>query len=113
MRRRIAAENPRPSRWDLKHRRGGLIDLEFIVQYLMLREAAARPQVLHRAAADALRALGMAGVLEPSVAQQLSSAAALLQRVHGLLTLIGESGPRDGAFTRARRGDPGALCWCC
>jgi glutamate-ammonia-ligase adenylyltransferase len=98
MRRRIAAENPRPSRWDLKHRRGGLIDLEFIVQYLMLREAAAQPKVLHRAAANALRALGMAGVLEPSVAQQLSSAAALLQRVHGLLTLIGESGPRDGAL---------------
>src|SRR6516225_11054892 len=36
MRRRIADENPRPSLWDLKNRRGGLIDLEFIVQYLVL-----------------------------------------------------------------------------
>src|SRR5207237_2572978 len=40
MRRRIAEENPRPSRWDLRNRPGGLLDLEFIMQYLMLREAA-------------------------------------------------------------------------
>ncbi len=62
MRRRIAAEHPRPSAWDLKNRRGGLIDLEFIAQYLMLREAAASPRVLRRATAEALRALGEAGV---------------------------------------------------
>ncbi len=98
MRRRIAAENQHPSRWDLKHRRGGLIDLEFIAQYLMLREAAARPQVLHRATADALRALGAAGVVTPAAEQQLSRAAALLREVHALLTLIGESGSRDGAL---------------
>src|SRR5439155_11286560 len=48
MRRRIADENPRPSPWDLKNRRGGLIDLEFIVQYLMLRHAASYPRVLRR-----------------------------------------------------------------
>ncbi len=98
MRRRIAVENPRPSRWDLKHRRGGLIDLEFIVQYLMLREAAALPQVLHRATTDALGALAAAGVLMPTAEEQLSGAAALLRQVHALLTLIGESGARDGAL---------------
>ena len=63
MRRRIAAEHPRPSPWDLKNRPGGLIDLEFIAQYLMLREAAASPQILRRATAEALRALGGAGML--------------------------------------------------
>ena len=63
MRRRIAAEHPRPSPWDLKNRRGGLIDLEFIVQYLMLREAARSPQVLRRATAAALSALAAAGAL--------------------------------------------------
>ena len=34
---------PHPAAWDLRNRRGGLVDLEFIVQYLMLREAAATP----------------------------------------------------------------------
>ena len=93
MRRRIANENPRPARWDLKHRRGGLLDLEFVVQYLMLREAATAPQVLHRGAAEALDALGRAGVLPPAAAGELGSALALMRHVQALLTLIG-----DGTF---------------
>ena len=40
MRQRIAGEHPRSAAWDLRNRAGGLTDLEFIVQYLMLREAA-------------------------------------------------------------------------
>jgi len=98
MRRRIAGENPRPSPWDLKNRRGGLIDLEFIAQYLMLREASAAPVVLHRATADALRALGAVGALSPAAERELSAAAALLRHVQALLTLIGETAARDGAF---------------
>src|SRR5205814_7054902 len=43
MRRRIEEANPRVSPWDLRNRRGGLTDLEFIAQYLMLREAARAP----------------------------------------------------------------------
>jgi [glutamine synthetase] adenylyltransferase / [glutamine synthetase]-adenylyl-L-tyrosine phosphorylase len=98
MRRRIAGENPRPSPWDLKNRRGGLIDLEFIAQYLMLREAAASPQILHRATAEALRALGAAGALAPQAEQELYDALVLLRHVQALLTLIGEAGSRQGAF---------------
>jgi [glutamine synthetase] adenylyltransferase / [glutamine synthetase]-adenylyl-L-tyrosine phosphorylase len=99
MRRRIAGEHPRPSQWDLKNRRGGLIDLEFIAQCLILREAATTPQVVRRATADALRALGSAGVLPPAAERELSAAAALLRHVQALLTLIGESPTRDGAFS--------------
>ena len=68
MRRRIA-ERPsaRPSPWDLRNRRGGLVDLEFTVQYLMLREAARqRPErAAARDPAAAIAALGAAGVLPP------------------------------------------------
>jgi len=98
MRRRIAGENPRPSPWDLKNRRGGLIDLEFIAQYLMLREAAASPQILYRATAEALRALGAAGVLAPQAEQELRGALVLLRHVQALLTLIGDPGSGQGAF---------------
>ena len=88
MRRRIADENPRPTRWDLKNRRGGLIDPEFIVQYLVLREAASSPQLLCRSTEQALRALGAAGVLPPQAQQELLDALALLRQVHALLTLL-------------------------
>jgi glutamate-ammonia-ligase adenylyltransferase len=98
MRRRIADEHKRPSPWDLKNRRGGLIDLEFIVQCLMLREAAASPLALRRATAKALPALAAAGALPAVAERELSAAVALLRHVQALLTLIGESGARSGSF---------------
>ncbi len=98
MRRRIAGEHPRPSPWDLKNRRGGLIDLEFIAQYLMLREAATAPQVLRRATAEALRALAEAGALPAAAERELTAAAALLRHVQALLTLVDEGAARDAAF---------------
>jgi len=90
MRRRIAEENPRPSPWDLKNRPGGLLDLEFIVQYLMLREAASSPQVVCCGTAAALRELGKAGALPPQACRELLEALALLRHVQTLLTLIGD-----------------------
>jgi len=99
MRRRIADENPRPSPWDLKNRCGGLIDLEFIVQYLVLREAARSPQLLCRGTEQALRALGEAEVLAPQAQRELLAALALLHQVQALLTLLCDGSPREEAFS--------------
>ncbi len=93
MRRRIADSNPKPSPWDLRNRRGGLIDLEFTVQYLLLREAARTPQVLHRAADTALEALGTAGILLPQAVHELAGALSLLQHLRQLLALLFEGVP--------------------
>jgi len=98
MRRRIAEENPRPSPWDFKNRRGGLIDLEFIVQYLMLREAASSPHILHRDTAHALPGLGEAGVLSPQAQRELGDAAALLRNVQAVLALLGDGLPATAAL---------------
>src|SRR3546814_6895324 len=48
MRKRMAEYARAGGPWDLKQQRGGLVDLEFIVQYLLLRHGAAAPQILHR-----------------------------------------------------------------
>ena len=101
MRQRIANENPPPPHWDLKYRRGGLIDLEFITQYLMLCHAAAQPQILRRATIDALRALGAASVLPHEAEHQLSIDTILLQNVHALLPLIGKNDGRDDSLSEA------------
>jgi glutamate-ammonia-ligase adenylyltransferase len=98
MRRRIAEENPRPSPWDLKNRRGGLIDLEFIVQHLMLREAASSPQILRRNTALALSALGEAGMLPARAQHELGEAATLLGGVQAVLTLISDGLPAAAAL---------------
>ncbi len=98
MRRRIAQNAPRPSPWDLRNRRGGLVDLEFTVQYLMLRDAARSPAVLRRETGAALAALGAAGALPPQGVRELGDALALLRHVRALLALLFEGVPDPAAL---------------
>jgi glutamate-ammonia-ligase adenylyltransferase len=46
MRRAIAEEKSEDDRWDLKYAKGGLVDLEFIAQYLQLVHGHARPEII-------------------------------------------------------------------
>jgi glutamate-ammonia-ligase adenylyltransferase len=98
MRRRIAANHPDPSSWDLRNRAGGLVDLEFIVQYLMLREAARRPEVVRRDPATALTALTAAGVLPPQGAHELAEALILLRNLRALIALLFDGTPDRAAL---------------
>ncbi|HZT87875.1 MAG TPA: glutamine-synthetase adenylyltransferase, partial [Stellaceae bacterium] len=101
MRRRIAEQHPRPSPWDLRHRRGGVVDLEFVVQYLLLRHAAEAPQLLDGGAADRIAALGAAAVLPAQAAEQLGEALELLRHIQALLALLFEHVPQPEELTRA------------
>ena len=98
MRRRIADEHPHPAPLDLRNRRGGLVDLEFITQYLMLREAAARPSVLRRDIGAAIAALSEAGVLEPQAVQTLGDALSLLRAMRVFLALLFDGLPEAQAL---------------
>jgi glutamate-ammonia-ligase adenylyltransferase len=98
MRQRIAENTRRPSPWDLRNRRGGLVDLEFIVQYLMLREAARRPEVLRRETAAGLAALGDAGVLSPQAVHELGEALVRLRQLRVLLALLFDGVPQPTAL---------------
>jgi glutamate-ammonia-ligase adenylyltransferase len=109
MRRRIAASHPRPSAWDLRNRRGGLVDLEFIVQYLMLREAARAPDVLRHDPAAAPAALADAGALPPQGARELAEALALLRHLRALLALLFDGVP-DAATLAGPAGATLARC---
>ena len=87
MRRRMEEQHRNPSFWEVKHRRGGLIDIEFIAQYLQLREAARHKQVLRQNTAAALAALSAAGALDPLAADELCGALWLWRDVQGLIKL--------------------------
>src|SRR5262245_45995476 len=54
MRKAIATEKGDSERWDLKYVAGGLIDIEFIAQYLQLVHAAATPAILATSTAPLL-----------------------------------------------------------
>jgi glutamate-ammonia-ligase adenylyltransferase len=85
MRRRIDKEHGTDNVWDVKYVRGGLIDIEFVAQYLQLREVPGRPQVLSANTGEALGRLVAAGVLEAAVAERLQGALALAQRAQAYL----------------------------
>ena len=87
MRRRMAEHHRAVSIWDIKHWRGGLVDIEFIAQYLMLRHAAERPEVLETNTTGALARLRDAGCLAPAVADRLIETMRLWRRVHAILRL--------------------------
>ncbi len=87
MRRRIAEEHREPGFWDVKHRPGGMLDIEFIAQYLQLHEAARNADVLDVNTIAALRALERAGALGSDAAQDLVHALTLWRNVQGLLKL--------------------------
>jgi glutamate-ammonia-ligase adenylyltransferase len=95
MRHRIAEQNRDPSPWDLKNRPGGLVDLEFIAQYLILREGGRDPRVLQRGTRAALEALASAGALAPKAARELVSALRLFRQTQTLLTVLLEAVPKS------------------
>ncbi len=81
MRTRMRAELDRSSgdRFDLKQGTGGLVDLEFLLQYLVLRESCARPVLLSpRETPGLIEALKAEGLFDAATADRLLAAHAVL-----------------------------------
>jgi glutamate-ammonia-ligase adenylyltransferase len=94
MRAAIAAEKSDQERWDLKYVAGGLVDLEFIAQYLQLVHAAEHPEILDTATARVLDKAARLGVLAPQDADVLRPAVRLYQNLTQILRLC-LTGPFD------------------
>jgi glutamate-ammonia-ligase adenylyltransferase len=87
MRRAIAVEKPESERWDLKYAAGGLIDLEFIAQFLQLVHAAALPGILDTSTAGVFEAAYRLGVLSVEDAEVLRPATRLYHDLTQVLRL--------------------------
>jgi glutamate-ammonia-ligase adenylyltransferase len=96
MRRRLAEAKGSTSPWEVKQVPGGLIDIEFIAQYLMLLNGAAHPAVFSNTTALALRNLREAGLLDAGAAETLEAASRLYQGLTQVLRLA-----IDGLFRPA------------
>jgi glutamate-ammonia-ligase adenylyltransferase len=94
MRGAITKEKGDGDRWDLKYVAGGLVDLEFIAQYLQLVHAAAHPDILDTGTARVLEKAWRVGVLSPQDGELLRSAARLYHDLTQVLRLC-LSGPFD------------------
>ncbi|MFO1149258.1 MAG: bifunctional [glutamine synthetase] adenylyltransferase/[glutamine synthetase]-adenylyl-L-tyrosine phosphorylase [Alsobacter sp.] len=79
MRRLIAQEKGEDDPWELKLVAGGLLDIEFIAQTLVLIHARKHPSVMAQGTAEILSAARRAGVLDPADADLLIGAHARMR----------------------------------
>jgi [glutamine synthetase] adenylyltransferase / [glutamine synthetase]-adenylyl-L-tyrosine phosphorylase len=87
MRAAIAKEKGETDSWDLKYAAGGLIDIEFIAQYLQLVHAAAAPEIIDTSTARTLEKAARAGILKPEDASVLRPAVLLFHDLTQILRL--------------------------
>jgi [glutamine synthetase] adenylyltransferase / [glutamine synthetase]-adenylyl-L-tyrosine phosphorylase len=111
MRRAIALEKGEDDVWDLKLSAGGLVDIDFIAQYLQLVHAAEKPEILGVSTLQVLENAARLGVLGQSEAEVLRPAARLYHDLTQILRLcvIGKFNPEtageDLLRVMARAGD--------
>lgn len=94
MRRRIEAEKATTDIWDLKQVRGGLVDIEFIVQYLQLICAADHPAILSQSTLAVISQAASEGLIDEADHRTLAAAGQLLHDLTQVLRLTIE-GPFD------------------
>lgn len=99
MRQRMNEEHGTANPWRIKHVRGGIVDIEFLTQYLLLREGHDHPETLVLGTAPALEALLQAGALTPDDYEGLIGAHRLWQSLQSMLRLTVEDRKKLGDGT--------------
>jgi glutamate-ammonia-ligase adenylyltransferase len=117
MRRAIALEKGEADIWDLKYAAGGMIDIEFIAQYLQLVHAAALPGILDVGTLQVLDNAARLGVLPLPAAEVLRPAARLFHDLTQIIRLCvsgkfkPEAAGEDLLRVLARAGDAPDFSW--
>lgn len=87
MRRAIAQEKGETDHWDLKYASGGMVDIDFIAQYLQLVHAHDKPDILDVGTVQVLENAARLGVLPHSEVEILRAAARLYHDLTQILRL--------------------------
>jgi glutamate-ammonia-ligase adenylyltransferase len=87
MRRAIAQEKGEDEPWELKYAAGGMVDIDFIAQYLQLVHAGAKPDILDVNTLEVIDSAARLGVLPQAAAEILRSAGRLYHDLTQVLRL--------------------------
>jgi [glutamine synthetase] adenylyltransferase / [glutamine synthetase]-adenylyl-L-tyrosine phosphorylase len=101
MRRLIAQAKGDSDPWDLKLAAGGLIDIEFLAQYLLLRHAHAEPSLVCVSPLDVIETATTRGLLSAERARVLVNAYRLFSDVTQILRLTLDPGTDPRAANEA------------
>lgn len=107
MRERIFAQHGSLNPWDIKQTRGGMLDIDFIAQFLQLCHANRKPHILRTSTQHAIQAMRDARILSQKNAALLVDAYGLYSHLLHLLRLC-STGALDEAT--APRGLKSLLC---
>ena len=113
MRKRMHDAHPSLSeRFDLKHNDGGMIDIEFIVQYLVLRHAYQHPQLTaNKGNIALLRMCGELGLIDPALAKGAADAYRLMRKLQHQVRLQGQDNARVDPALVASHADTVIQLW--
>ena len=100
MRKKIEQEFPAKHIWDIKYARGGLIDIDFIAQYLILLHASSHPDIIIPSSLDVFTFARNKGLLDKTTALELIEAYDLQSRVLSYLRLC-QVDPKEGPESSA------------
>jgi glutamate-ammonia-ligase adenylyltransferase len=96
MRRKLQAAHPnRTALFDLKQDKGGMIDIEFMVQYLVLQHAAQYPQLTEDIGnIGLLKRCGELGLIDPDCALRVADAYRTFRKLQHQIRLQGKEQAR-------------------
>ena len=93
----LSRESPAAGAYDIKRGKGGLGELEFIVQYLQMKYCRSHPELLVQNTIDAIRRINKAGILKDCDADMLSETYVFYRNIETMLRLRNEGTlKRDG-----------------
>ena len=83
-------DDPGEEIWAIEQKRGGLIDVEYIAQYLQLLHAAETEDIIVGDSVSVFEAAASHNLIEAETARELADAATLWNNLHGILSLTVE-----------------------
>lgn len=113
MRAKVAEGHPNPTAlFDLKHDRGGMVDIEFTVQYLVLLHSGAHPELTRNAGNIALlRMAGVLNLIDAGLALAVGDAYRLFRARQHKLRLDGQDQARVSPDSVAEQTAPVRALW--
>lgn len=100
MRARIEKQYPTRSPWAIKHVPGGLVDIDFIAQYLVLANATEQPDILQHNSKSIFSTAKRSRLISDQAADTLIDAALLYQQLSTFLSLVIEGALDDEGVTQ-------------
>ena len=91
MRERIKKELENPTRPTIKYRRGGILDAEFIAQFLQLLHAEQHPSILKRDACSVFVEIEKLGLIDERVATELHRDLVFWRNLQGIMMLTADT----------------------